>query len=151
VALAAVRGNERDVAEAITQQLSIDPELGVILPWYRPMSGAILALASIRRGDLDGYREYVSWCEDSNAPAAGMCTLLTARAHRGYSSASPLAELSPAERRVWDLLMGRMTLAEIGRTLFLSRETVKSHTAAIYRKLNVQSRRQAQELAETWH
>ena len=62
----------------------------------------------------------------------------------------PLAELSPAERRVWDLLMGRMTLAEIGQTLFLSRETVKSHTASIYRKLNVQSRRQAQDLAETW-
>ncbi len=46
--------------------------------------------------------------------------------------------------------MGRMTLAEIGQTLFLSRETVKSHTASIYRKLNVQSRRQAQDLAETW-
>lgn len=150
VALAAVRGNQRDMAEAITQQQSIDPEIGIILPWYRPLSGAILAMASVRSGDLDGYREYVSWCDDSQAPEAGMCTLLAARARRGYSSASPLAELSPAERRVWDLLMGRMTLAEIGQTLFLSRETVKSHTASIYRKLNVQSRRQAQDLAETW-
>lgn len=150
VALAAVRGNQRDMAEAITQQQTIDPEIGIILPWYRPLSGAILAMASVRSGDLDGYREYVSWCDDSQAPEAGMCTLLAARARRGYSSASPLAELSPAERRVWDLLMGRMTLAEIGQTLFLSRETVKSHTASIYRKLNVQSRRQAQDLAETW-
>ena len=38
----------------------------------------------------------------------------------GDTLSQPLAELSPAERRVWDLLMGRMTLAEIGQTLFLS-------------------------------
>ncbi len=150
VALAVIRGNERDAAQAITQQQAINPQLGTVMPWYRPLSGAILALASIRCGDFDGYRQYMSWCDGSEAPEAGMCTLLAARARRGYSAASPLAELSPAERRVWDLLMGRMTLAEIGQTLFLSRETVKSHTAAIYRKLNVQSRRQAQDLAETW-
>ena len=99
VALAAVRGNQRDMAEAITQQQTIDPEIGIILPWYRPLSGAILAMASVRAA-TDGYREYVSWCDDSQAPEAGMCTLLAARARQGILLSQPLAELSPAERRV---------------------------------------------------
>jgi len=52
--------------------------------------------------------------------------------------------------RVWGLLHGRMTLSEIGEALFLSRETVKSHTVSIYRKLGVSSRREAQDLADSW-
>ena len=63
---------------------------------------------------------------------------------------SHLQDLSPAELRVWALLTGRKTLGEIAADLFLSRETVKSHTMSIYRKLGVTSRREAQDLAETW-
>ena len=51
---------------------------------------------------------------------------------------------------MWELLKSRMTLSEIGEALFLSRETVKTHTVAIYRKLRVSSRREAQELADSW-
>ena len=40
-----------------------------------------------------------------------------------------------------------LTLADIATRLFVSRNTVKSHVAAIYRKLNATSRSDAVELA----
>jgi LuxR family transcriptional regulator, maltose regulon positive regulatory protein len=51
-----------------------------------------------------------------------------------------LADLSPAEGRVLDLLPTNLSLGEIGEKLFLSRNTVKSHTMSIYRKLAVSGR-----------
>jgi LuxR family maltose regulon positive regulatory protein len=51
--------------------------------------------------------------------------------------------LSEAERRILHLLASDLTLREIGRELYLSLNTVKTHTHAIYRKLGVSSRAQA--------
>jgi LuxR family maltose regulon positive regulatory protein len=48
-----------------------------------------------------------------------------------------------AERRVLDLLPTHAPLQEIAVTLFVSRNTVKSHTLSIYRKLEVSSRSDA--------
>ncbi|MEX1282056.1 MAG: LuxR C-terminal-related transcriptional regulator [Desulfobacterales bacterium] len=42
-----------------------------------------------------------------------------------------------------DLLAPGLVNKEIGARLFISPETVKKHTQAIYRKLNVSNRRQA--------
>jgi len=44
-----------------------------------------------------------------------------------------------AERRVLDFLPTHAPLQEIAETLFVSRNTVKSHTLSIYRKLGVSS------------
>jgi LuxR family maltose regulon positive regulatory protein len=57
---------------------------------------------------------------------------------RGIRSRS--RDLSDAERRVLRLLATDLTLREIGRELYLSQNTVKTHTRAIYRKLGVSSR-----------
>ena len=43
------------------------------------------------------------------------------------------------------LLPTRMTLAEMGENLFVSRNTVKTHAISIYRKLGVSSRNEAVE------
>jgi len=43
------------------------------------------------------------------------------------------------------LLPTRLTLAEMGEGLFVTRNTVKSHANAVYRKLGVSSRREAVE------
>jgi LuxR family maltose regulon positive regulatory protein len=59
-----------------------------------------------------------------------------------------LAQLSRAERRVWPMLLGRLTVGEIATQLHLSPETVKSHVSSIYRKLRVSTRRQLQDLAD---
>jgi LuxR family maltose regulon positive regulatory protein len=126
------------------------PHVDGLFPWYRPLAGAVLAFASVRSGEFAQFREYARWCEDSDPPAEALCRRWVTRALREYAAVSPLRTLSPAELRVWELLKGRMTLSEIGDSLYLSRETVKSHTMSIYRKLGVASRREAQDLAESW-
>ena len=55
--------------------------------------------------------------------------------------------LTPAERRVLAYLPTNLSLADIATLLIVSRNTVKSHAAAIYRKLGTTSRREAVELA----
>jgi LuxR family maltose regulon positive regulatory protein len=41
------------------------------------------------------------------------------------------------------LLCGPLSLRDIGKELFISHETVKSHVKAIYHKLGVSSRKEA--------
>jgi LuxR family maltose regulon positive regulatory protein len=59
----------------------------------------------------------------------------------------PSPELSEAERRILRLLATDLSLREIGRELYLSTNTVKTHTRSIYRKLGVSSRAEAVALA----
>jgi LuxR family maltose regulon positive regulatory protein len=61
----------------------------------------------------------------------------------------PSPELSDAERRILRLLATDLSLPEIGRELYLSTNTVKTHTRAIYRKLGVSSRAAAVKAAGT--
>jgi ATP/maltotriose-dependent transcriptional regulator MalT len=58
----------------------------------------------------------------------------------GTSSAAPL---SPSERAVLRLLPSELSQREIGGTLFLSVNTVKTHCRNIYTKLHAQSREEA--------
>ena len=51
--------------------------------------------------------------------------------------------LSPAELRLLPYLQTHLTFPEIGERLFVSRNTVKTEVAAIYRKLGVASRSEA--------
>lgn len=145
VAMTCLRGRDADVRAAVAQQASVASEVQLILGWYKPLSGGILALASLRLGDLAGYHEHISWCGQE-----AVCQAWQARARREHAATTPLAVLTPAELRVWELLKGRLTLSEIAGALYLSRETVKSHTGSIYRKLGVASRRDLQDLAERW-
>ena len=56
------------------------------------------------------------------------------------SPTPPSPKLSDAERRVLRLLDSELTLREIGRELYLSVNTVRSHAHTIYRKLGVSCR-----------
>jgi LuxR family transcriptional regulator, maltose regulon positive regulatory protein len=56
------------------------------------------------------------------------------------SAAEPLTE---RERAVLRLLASRLSLREIGQEMFLSANTVKTHTQRIYRKLGVTTRHDA--------
>ena len=51
--------------------------------------------------------------------------------------------LTEREETVLRLLRGTLSLREIGRELYLSQNTVKTHTRAIYRKLGVSTRHDA--------
>ncbi len=75
--------------------------------------------------------------------------------HEGFITAcltmSPaggvLEALSERERDVFRLLQTSRTVREIAEELYVSVNTVKTHQRAIYRKLGVQSRREAQRVA----
>jgi LuxR family maltose regulon positive regulatory protein len=58
-------------------------------------------------------------------------------------TAVELVNLTAAELRVLELLPTHLNLADIGDELYISRNTVKTHVAAIYRKLGALSRGQA--------
>jgi LuxR family maltose regulon positive regulatory protein len=51
--------------------------------------------------------------------------------------------LTDREVGVLRLLRGSLSIREIGQTLNVSQNTVKTHTSAIYRKLGVSSRHDA--------
>jgi len=117
---------------------------------------ATLQLAGLRRhqGDLEAARALVAesrrrldGCADP-----GMLTGLVAAAERSVAPASPRRpttvpaageRLTERELAVLRLLPSGMTQREIGATLFLSENTVKTHTRGIYRKLAVATRDEA--------
>jgi LuxR family maltose regulon positive regulatory protein len=55
--------------------------------------------------------------------------------------------LSPQELRVLRLLVAGLSNADISRELIVSNNTIKTHVKSIYRKLNVNSRDEAREIA----
>jgi DNA-binding NarL/FixJ family response regulator len=73
--------------------------------------------------------------------------LLDQVAHRLPSpvttTADGLAELTPREREVLQLMAGGLTNAEIAGALFVSEPTVKTHVSSVLAKLGLRSRIQA--------
>jgi DNA-binding CsgD family transcriptional regulator len=61
--------------------------------------------------------------------------------------ATGVAALTDAERRVLRLLPTNMSLEDIAAQLYVSRNTVKTHVAAIYRKTGATKRVEAVEFA----
>jgi LuxR family maltose regulon positive regulatory protein len=57
--------------------------------------------------------------------------------------------LTTAELRVLHFLPTNLTLTEIAQRLYVSRNTAKTHAAAVYRKLGVSSRGEAVDLARS--
>jgi DNA-binding CsgD family transcriptional regulator len=76
---------------------------------------------------------------------------LRAGAHRiDHPRAELVPELSVKERRILQYLMSPLPLSSIAEALYLSPNTVKTHVRNIYRKLGVQSRKQAVDIAAGW-
>ncbi len=67
-------------------------------------------------------------------------------AARGALPVGP-SSLTTAELRVLHLLPTNLSIAEIAERLYVSRNTAKSHAAAVYRKLGVSSRSEAVTIA----
>jgi LuxR family maltose regulon positive regulatory protein len=117
---------------------------------------ALLQLAGLRRrqGDLEAARALVAESRRTLDGCAdpGMLAGLVAAAERSVAPASPRRpttapaageRLTERELAVLRLLPSGMTQREIGATLFLSENTVKTHTRGIYRKLAVATRDEA--------
>jgi LuxR family transcriptional regulator, maltose regulon positive regulatory protein len=113
---------------------------------------ALFMLAWVRhgRGDLPGARALVDQAREpvDQSTDPGMLSALLeqteealgSRARRPVPVAAPLTE---RELPVLRLLPTRLSTREIGRELYVSPNTVRSHVRAIYRKLQVNSRAEA--------
>jgi LuxR family maltose regulon positive regulatory protein len=113
---------------------------------------ALLLLASVRhgRGDLPGARALVEQARELVERFADPGVLpalleqtegaLGSRPRRGVEVAAPLTE---RELAVLRLLATQLSNREIGRELYVSVNTIRSHAQAIYRKLGVATRAEA--------
>ena len=94
-------------------------------------------LAEASRWMHAGYARLASW------PDAGILRPRLQRLRERLEQRLLLEPLTPAERRVLELLPTELNLGEIASRLWVSRETVRTHAKDIYRKLEVHSRREA--------
>ncbi|MGE5228566.1 MAG: LuxR C-terminal-related transcriptional regulator, partial [Deltaproteobacteria bacterium] len=83
-------------------------------------------------------RAVIGACRDPGVLAEWLARLEPPRASMPEDQ-----EISHSERRVLRLMTTQQTWREIGDQLYLSRNTVHSHTRSIYRKLGVSSRADA--------
>jgi LuxR family transcriptional regulator, maltose regulon positive regulatory protein len=79
--------------------------------------------------------------DGADAQLARLAELERRLAHRPL--AAPGEPVTDREREVLRLLAGTLSLREIGRELYLSPNTIKTHTRALYRKLGVSGRQDA--------
>jgi LuxR family maltose regulon positive regulatory protein len=111
----------------------------------------LLALARVRAalGEIatahalaDEARSIIAACHDPGALPALLGRTLD---RIGPIPATPAAPARPSEAqlRVLHLLPSELSYREIGRELFLSHDTIKSHIRALYRILGVDTRREA--------
>jgi LuxR family maltose regulon positive regulatory protein len=89
------------------------------------------------------HRRAAGWYAKRDDPDAGIMRRRTERL-RGAVEHARLAEpLTPAERRVLELLPKYLTESQMAEQLFVSRNTAKTHLKSVYRKLEVSSRADA--------
>jgi LuxR family maltose regulon positive regulatory protein len=126
-------------------------------PWLRAIVKLSCARAARLLGDVDGAVDALGlagailaeWpgasqleamhADETRALTAGP----SAPATDDHEGAGGVPELSAAELRVLGMLPSSRSLREIGATMFVSRNTVKTHVSAIYRTLGVSTREDA--------
>lgn len=139
---------ERDAVEGERLRRCGDPEAGHVY--------ALLVLADIRvrRGRLDiaaadlgaARKRLTAFVDAGMLPA--LATTVAATLERSRAAASTAVEApTDAELSVLRLLSSELSQREIGAHLYLSVNTVKTHTRSLYRKLGVTSRSAAVERA----
>ena len=152
-ALSAAREGRRDLAnEEIDLAMSQAEGLGTFAPWFNVVVRLALVRAAQALGDTRRCRALLmdaeSYAPIADAPGAALLITALRNEIEGRDAASPhLEQLTGAEVRVLGFLPTNLSLAEIARRLFVSRNTVKTHAAAIYRKFGASTRGEAVELA----
>lgn len=144
--------------EAASQHLAISrerlDEFERCAPWYRILGLVTLIRTHLLLDEAHLARDLVRQLErametqDGSTPFAeqvrrvgdSVRTAIALRAERSWA-------LTAAELRVVLYLPTNLSLADIAERLYVSRNTVKSHAAAIYRKLGTSSRSEAVERA----
>lgn len=95
------------------------------------------------RARLDDARSVMAAEADAGEHLRGVLQRLERRLSGPGPGGGPVEALTEREETVLRLLRADLSLREIGERLFVSVNTVKSHTQAVYRKLGVSSRGEA--------
>jgi LuxR family maltose regulon positive regulatory protein len=145
--LAIHRGNLEEADRQLTRAMRARPAATSALPFIAVRVRLQLARLSWVRGDYAATRHLFREIDDILLvrPHLGALVaqveefrdLVASRTRSGTPGAAPL---TPAELRLLPYLQTHLTIAEIGERLFISRNTVSTEVASIYRKLGVSSR-----------
>jgi LuxR family maltose regulon positive regulatory protein len=149
------RGDLEGAALAVESANELLPRLTDVF-WHQMIHTRVLlapALAALGRREAAAARLDEAQALLGEHPDAGRLPDWRDAAERKLRLAGrrpqPSRKLSEAEHRILRLLATDLTLREIGRELYLSTNTVKTHTRSIYRKLGVSSRTAAVTAAES--
>jgi LuxR family transcriptional regulator, maltose regulon positive regulatory protein len=159
IALGRVLAKRGDLAEAQTELetgLSARRSLPAMSPW--PTLVGLLALAEvlIARGDRSEARAVLTEVRAilEQYPDAGIFPDHLERQERNLRKGRPRraagsmdGRLTERELEVLRLLHTELSVSELGKLLYVSPSTIKSHVKSIYRKLGVSSRKEAVEQA----
>jgi LuxR family maltose regulon positive regulatory protein len=114
------------------------PQADDLLLW----SAVALGEVALELGDIAGARR---WGEEATRiheryPDAGILGPRARRLGAALLSLSGIEPLTPTERRVLELLQTHFTADQIAARLFVSPNTVRTHTRALHRKLGAGTR-----------
>lgn len=148
--LAVHRGELEEADRQLARAMRARPSCTFVLPFFAVRARLQLAKAYSTRGDQATARHLLREIDEllRHRPALGALVdqvaevrrTVTANAQSGSSRAAPL---TGAELRLLPYLQTHLTISAIGERLFVSRNTVSSEIASIYRKLGVSSRNDA--------
>lgn len=154
--LAVHTGDIETANRELTRAMRVRPACTYALPHLSVQGRLQLAKIYWARGDQRGARHLLHEIDDIllHRPLLGVLLdtveefrgLVSSRSGAGVAGAPPL---TPAELRLLPYLQTHLSVAEIGERLFVSRNTVSSEMASMYRKLGVTSRSRAVEQATT--
>jgi LuxR family maltose regulon positive regulatory protein len=141
------QGDGAAAEEAIRRGIEVGRGAGRLFTAY-----GLMALAEALRagGDQDAAREAIAAARETVAacPDPGRLGELVERSARGLGATAPAAvaagtDLSERELEVLRLLPGTLSQREIAAELYVSINTVKTHTRSIFRKLDASNRDEA--------
>ncbi|HEX4734080.1 MAG TPA: LuxR C-terminal-related transcriptional regulator [Thermoleophilaceae bacterium] len=125
-------------------------ELPGFSPWYSTECRIALASAAVRLSESTRARELLAAAArdlhelpDAVAARSALCACQEQIDVHSAARADDAEELTTAELRVLQFLPTHLSFPEIADELYVSRNTVKTHVRAVYRKLTATSRSEA--------
>ncbi len=149
-AVHAAHGHLEEARRDLEHALASRRNLAGISPWHTLEPTLLLARVLLDLGDRAGAaalaanaRDVLTALPDGAEAQRARLAELDHRIAAGNRLRPLAAPLTEREVTVLRLLRGTQSLREIGQELYVSANTVKTHTQAIYRKLGVSTRHDA--------
>jgi len=119
------------------------------VPWRIILAAVAFGEVALAQGDLAEGERWTARAQKTlkQYPDAGMLVGRVARLRQALEQLRLADPLTPAERRVLELLPTQLTAAQIAARLFVSTNTAKTHMRHVYAKLDVTTRTDAVERA----